>query len=944
MRIYENPQKTFENRCAPRSYYIPGGVSEYTLLNGEWQFAYFDRDIDVPEEIAFTDTIPVPSCWQLEGYAHPNYTNINFPYPCDDPYVPDDNPCGVYQRKITIDKLWGRVYACFEGVSSCAFLCVNGRYVGFTQGSRLTAEFDITDYVVQGANTIRVYVLKWCCGSYLESQDAFRYNGIFRDCYLLQRPTGHMTDVEIIPNAETIRVKLEGKAAIAITDPAGRLLTEDTFEGEYAYRPEAPILWNAEKPALYTVRLERDGEVIERKCGLRSVSVSPRGALLINGQAVKLHGVNHHDTSKYRGWCQTEEELYRDLTLMKSLNINCVRTSHYPPHPKFVDMCDELGLYVVLETDIETHGFIRRYPNVDYIYDVETGEWPATKPQWQKEHVERMRRAVEYFKNSPAVIMWSTGNESSYGCNHDAMIDWARARDGSRLIHCEDASRKGDCHNIDVHSQMYTGYGAVEAYGQDENNTMPFFLCEYSHAMGNGPGDVWDYNEIFDRYENLSGGCIWEWADHVVTDEAGVERYGGDFEGEITNDKNFCCDGMVFADRSMKSGTLEIKAAYQPMRTTYEQGVLTVKNRLDFTNLSEYDFYYTIECDGKVVEQKAVALDIAPHATGTVAVAYRPMPCRHGMTLNCYLEKSGIVYAETQHLLDCPVAEQPAVQPMALTEDKFFIYATGEGFSYTFSKHYGTFTSMVVDGEEQLADTLTMTAWRAPTDNEVYDKVLWGNYNIWQGENLDCQFTKVYECTLADGGITVKGSLAGVSRAPYFRYEQRITIGADGAVHIALQGDFRENSPWLPRFGFEFSMPGEDAAFTYYGMGPAQNYCDMCHCAKLGLYDSTADKEYVPFPMPQEHGNHIGTTYLRTRKLEVLADSEFELNVSNYTAAALTAAEHTDELKRDGKTHVRIDYRNSGMGSHSCGPALEGKYRMSEWHIDFGFTIRPYHG
>ncbi|MBR3703989.1 MAG: glycoside hydrolase family 2, partial [Oscillospiraceae bacterium] len=471
MRIYENPRLTSENRCAGRSYYIPGGVSEYRLLNGEWRFAFFARDIDMPEMIDHWDTIPVPSCWQLHGYENPNYTNVNYPYPVDPPYVPDDNPCGVYEREFVLEKLWGKVYFVLEGVSSCAFVYVNGAYIGFTQGSHLQAEFDITEYVRQGVNTLRVKVLKWCCGSYLEDQDFFRYNGIFRDCYLLQRPEGHIGDVEIIPNEKSIDIALSGNAAVRIK--AGEsVLLDGEMTDRFSFAPEEPVLWNAEKPFLYTVELSRAGEVIELKAGLRSIAISDSYELLINGVSVKLRGVNHHDTSKYRGWCQSDEELRRDLTLMKELNINCVRTSHYPPTPKFVQMCDELGLYVILETDIETHGFLRRLANAEYRYDVDSNAWPATLPEWKKEYVERMARMVETFKNHASVIMYSTGNESGHGCNHVEMIRWTKKRDASRLIHAEDASRKGQFHNADVYSRMYASLAVLEQFAKQDDINM----------------------------------------------------------------------------------------------------------------------------------------------------------------------------------------------------------------------------------------------------------------------------------------------------------------------------------------------------------------------------------------------------------------------------------------------------------------------------------------
>ena len=939
MRIYENPLKTSENREPQRSYYIPSGVSEYQLLNGEWNFAYFKRDIDVPEKIEKWNKISVPSCWQLQGYDNPNYTNNNYPYPCDPPYVPDDNPCGVYKREFEIKDKWGRVYFVFEGVSSCAFLYINDKYIGFTQGSHLQAEFDITDCVVSGTNIVTVKVLKWCCGSYLEDQDAFRYNGIFRDVYILQRPENHIKDVEIIPNDKSIDIKISGKANVKIFEKE-KLLIQTEIENEFSYSPHNPILWNAEKPFLYNVELERDGEIIELKTGLRKIEISKVQELLINGVSVKLHGVNHHDTSKYGGWCQTDQELRKDLELMKELNINCVRTSHYPPTPKFIEMCDEMGFYIICETDIETHGFLRRLPNVAYAFDMESNAWPGTMHDWKKEHVERMERMVEALKTQSSGIMWSTGNESGHGCNHVEMIKWTKRRDNTRLIHCEDASRKNQIHNADVYSRMYPSLAETQKFAVTDDINMPVFLCEYSHAMGNGPGDVYYYNELFDKYPKLIGGCIWEWADHVVTVD-GVEKYGGDFEGELTNDGNFCCDGLVFADRSFKAGTLEAKAAYQPIRTTYKDGILTVYNRLDFTNLNEYEFIYNIEVDGKKTAENKTVISAEPHTETSICIDYKETECKYGVYLNTKLIKGGKCYAQTQHKLPCKIKEQAKAEKAELSEDKLNIYAKGDKFSYTFSKHYGTFISIIVDGEEQLAEKAVLSAFRAPTDNDRNVKAFWANVNIWQGENLDCAFTKVYECNINDGKIIVVGSLAGVSRTPLMKYTLVIEISKDGKIDLKLSGNIRKDAFWLPRLGFEFMLPESSNEFTYYGRGPIESYCDMQNWASVGLYESNTDNEYVNYVRPQEHGNHNDAKMLKIGKLLFTSDAGFEFNVSKYSTKALYKAEHTDELVSDGKTYLRVDYKVSGIGSNSCGPALEGKYRLDEKEIDFNFSVKP---
>ena len=937
MRHYENPERTSENRCPARSWYIPGGVSRQHMLNGDWQFAYFQRDIDVPETVTQWDTIPVPSCWQLHGYENPNYSNINYPYPCDPPYVPDDNPCGIYQRSFELDK-WGRTYFVFEGVSSCAYLYINGHYVGFTQGSHLLAEFDITDFVNQGHNTVQVKVLKWCCGSYLEDQDFFRYNGIFREVYLLQRPEGHITDVQMIPDDQHISLTLDGEAEVRIFD-GDTLLTQQKMVDYFDFAPAQPVLWNAEKPHLYTVKLERAGEIITLRAGLRKIEVGPDYAILVNGVPVKFHGVNHHDTSPNRGWCQSEAELRRDLELMKSLNINCVRTSHYPPAPVFLQLCDELGLYVVCETDIETHGFLRRLPNVPYRYDVESNAWPCTKAEWKHEFLDRMQRMVEHFKNHPSIFMWSSGNESGHGCNQVAMLRWTKQRDPSRLVHAEDASRKGQIHNADVFSMMYSSLQEVERFALCDDINMPVFLCEYSHAMGNGPGDVWDYNALFDRYPKLTGGCIWEWADHVVNVN-GVQRYGGDFPGEQTHDGNFCCDGLVFSDRSLKAGSLEAKAAYQPIRTSYEDGVLTVYNRLDFTNLEEYEFRYTIEADGEVVAREELWLHAAPHTSVCVEVPYERSTAQFGVFLNAELWKDGVLWAHTQHPLPFDAVQTEEAPLLELTETDRDIIAQGQQFLYTFSKHYGAFTSMLIDGREQLADKPILTAFRAPTDNDRDTRFMWQQLDEWRGENLDKSSVKIYRCFVEEGCIVVEGALAGISRAPLMKFTQRVSVYADGTVKTQLQGNIRKDAFWLPRMGYEFSLPGEMDHFAYYANGPYESYRDLCHAGRIGLFESTAEKEYVHYVRPQEHGNHTSARWLRIGDLEFAA-ADMEVCVSQYSTAALTKAEHTDELVSDGKIHLRIDYKVSGIGSNSCGPELEKMYRLDEKEFSFCFTMRP---
>ncbi len=941
MRIYENPSKTSENRLAPRSYYIPEGKSECMLLNGEWRFKFFKRDIDAAAPITDWDIIPVPSCWQILGYENPNYTNINYPYPCDPPFVPDENPCGVYERDFDVQNKWGRIYYILEGVATAAFITVNGKYVGFTEGSRLQAEFDITDFVSEGKNTLRVYVLKWCCGSYLEDQDAFRHNGIFRDTYILQRPVGHIVDLKITTEDNKILVDAGAVCNIAVYNADGSLIESVNDVNTAEITVSNPILWNAEKPYLYTVKVTKDGEKIVRKIGFRTIKVSDKNELLINGVPVKLYGVNHHDTSKFGGYVESDEELRSELLLMKKLNINCIRTSHYPPTPAFIDMCDELGFYVILETDIEIHGFLRRLANVSYTYDSDNPDWICSQPVWEKEFVERMIRPIVLFKNAPSVIMWSTGNESGHGPNHNAMYNWVKENQkDDRLLHCEDASRLGFPEDSDVFSRMYLSMQQLDEFANDSEVKQPIFLCEYSHAMGNGPGDVCLYDDVIDKYPNCIGGCIWEWADHVVMVD-GVQKYGGDFEGELTHDINFCCDGMVFADRSLKAGSYEVKRAFQPIKTAYDNGTLSVRNRYAFTNLSEFELKYKIEVDGKIVEEKVLNSDIEPYKTAEFEVVETNPVCKFGAFLTVILTKDGDEYAISQHELSWQKEDiKNSNEPAVIREDMFDYIICGENFEYKFSKLYGNLTSMVRNGKELLAGKTELTTWRAPTDNDRQIKQFWGNYNAWQGENFNCNFSKVYDISYEGNIITVVGSLAGVSHKPYMQFVLKVSFFADGRINYKLSANKREGVFWLPRLGFEFLLPAASKEFTYFGHGPLESYSDMCRAMPMGMYSSSSDNEYVEYVRPQEHGNHYDTRLLKIGGLEFTSPQKFEINVSNYSGMALEKANHTDELISDGLVHLRVDYKVSGIGSGSCGPQISDAYKVNETEIYFEFDIK----
>ena len=939
MRFYEDLAHLSENRLPPRSYYIPEGAASCLSLNGVWQFAYFENG-DAATEPATWDTIPVPSCWQMHGYGDPNYTNVCYPYPYDPPHVPMINPCGWYQRTFSVPGDGRETVLVLEGVSSCAQVLVNGERVGFTQGSHLQAEFDLTPYVHAGENTLRILVHKWCAGSYVEDQDQFRHNGIFRDVYLLFRPVGHLCDVSIAPvDNAAFRVTTDRPAQVRLLADGVEIASG---EGTQVLLPVAqPVLWNAEKPYLYDIEIACAGEIIRRRAGLRSIGVSEEREILINGQPVKLRGVNHHDTSPVGGWTMTDEEMLRDLRLMKSLHMNTIRTSHYPPSPKFLDWCDEMGFYVVLETDIESHGSVNRFPHQSTGFSGDPEGNVCVMPDWESLFVERIQRAVARDKNHPAIVMWSLGNESGFGENHRAMIRWLRTREDDRLIHYESASADG-YFETDVYSRMYPSLDELDRVVREGTDGEPIFMCEYSHSMGNGPGDVWQYWEKILENPALTGGCIWEWTDHTVMRD-GVPFYGGDFPGELTDSGNFCCDGMTFADRSFKSGTREIAAAYAPFRFTYADGVIRLTNWYAFTDLGEKRVRYILLVDGEILEEETLTVAAAPYETVTVTPKCAfPTSCRLACEVRVTLcEADGTPIETLYQEIPVPrtVAENTA-PPATLTEDEWHVYARGERFKYAFSKQYGQFDSLVIDGRERLAAPVELSAARAIIDNEMYVHRNWRYADQFCAENLDRAFTQVYDVSVADGRIVAHCSLAGVSRMPLVRYTLTVTVRADGSMDWAVDATVREGACWLPRFGFVFPLAQKDLPFAYFGRGPWDNYCDLRHHVGLGRYESSATAEYVPFIFPQEHGNHTGVRELTVDGLAIEAgERPLEINVSAYSIAEIDRARHQNELGESTGTFLRVDYMNSGVGSQSCGPALAEQFRLTEREIRFRFGV-----
>ncbi len=929
MNIFENQNILEENRLAPRAWYIPYDTAEKALggnpeasaffknLNGEWDFRYFESyamESETPWE-----KIPVPSNWQMHGYGAPQYVNSRYPIPFNPPFVPDDNPMGVYRRTFTLDESWTKreTDIVFEGVDSCLFLYVNDAYVGYGQGSRMQAEFDVSPFVHTGENTIVVKVLKWCDGTYLEDQDMIRLSGIFRDVYLLSRDKNGNRDFKITANTKEIAVDAEEYAIY--------------YDGKRVDTPS--LLWTAETPHVYTVVIENGTEFIPFKVGMRDVGFSENGALLINGSPVKLKGINYHETDPKTG--HYVEDFSRDLHLMKKLNMNCIRASHYPPHPRFLDLCDEMGFYVIDEADLETHGNSYHTPQKQsYNTKIDEEGWLCCDKTWEKAFLDRAERMYERDKNHASVIFWSLGNESGYGENHIAMSRWLKEKDATRPIHYAGAFMFDDPIDVvDMASRMYISADDLERFAGNR----PFFLCEYSHAMGNGPGDLEDYWEQFYAHENFIGGCIWEWCDHALLKD-GVMQYGGDF-GEKVHDLNFCCDGLVFADRSLKTGSYAAKIAHRGFQSELFGTILKITNRYDFLNLDAFTFRFSVEKDGTIIKEWTEKVSAKPHETVEIPMELPCMTdCRYGAFLTVSLYDGEEETAFMQHKL--PVQSAPSVYEEAkvtMQREGEYIYVTEGENTYTFNALHG---SLVGIGDSLCGETV-LDVWRAPTDNERIVRYEWGIIFTPQGvvsNQYNCMQTKVYACEAEENRITVKGTLSAVSMKPIFPFTCTYTF-VKGGVLVHLTGQLSDAVTYLPRLGFTFRLQKEKNAFSYFGGGPGSCYVDMDRQTKVGVFESTAEKEYEPYPVPQEHGNHNRARYLAFDGIRFESDNDFEFNVSRYSAEMLTAAMHTDELTKEDATVVRIDYKDSGIGSGSCGAPLQNKYKLQAEKVDFKFCI-----
>lgn len=967
------------------------------MLNGTWQFKYYDSIYDLKEKFYEAgydttefDSVEVPGVWQNYGYDNHQYTNFRYPFPVDPPYVPQDNPCGayVYHFNYHKDQKAPKVFIEFEGVDSCFYLWLNGEYVGYSQVSHALSEFDITSYVKEGENTLAALVLKWCDGSYLEDQDKFRMSGIFRDVYLIKRPRQCIYDYFINTSIEKdkARVHIQTKyldltipVHAAVFDAKGELVTEFVYQGDTEFVIEHPHLWNSELPYLYTLVLETEDEVIAEHIGVREIHAEGN-VVYINGAPVKFRGVNRHDSDPETGFVISVAQMKKDLEMMKQHNFNAIRTSHYPNQPMFYQMCDKYGFFVIDEADNESHGpWMLCYSNdTDAERASRWNELISDNPEFDEATLDRTRKLVERDKNRPCVVIWSMGNECGYGCTFEKALAWTKQYDPGRLTHYESAYYKGrkrkyDYSNIDLYSRMYPGFQEVIDYAEG-NPDKPYILCEYCHSMGNGAGDYEDYFELIDKYDCICGGFVWEWCDHAIykgQTESGkdIYYYGGD-HGEYPQDGNFCMDGLVYPDRTPHTGLLEYKNVHRPARVVaYDQkkGVAFVKNEMNYVDLKNYlDISYEVSVDGHVVLagmiDHANIPEIPPRTTGKI-----PFPVQVPEKGKVYLKliyklREPDAFREQGYVLgfdeialpneasgNHTVAEwQNETNEKAKTLPEIKVSETakqliieGHSFTYIYSKLYGTFDQLTVEGTNYLDKPMELNVWRAPVDNDMYIRTEWlkAMYN----RAVSRAYTTNYTLTAERLEIQSVMSMSAVTVQKMMNIETVWTITNSGQISVKMDVTRDMDFPELPRFGLRLFLPEEMEQVTYCGLGPEESYIDKCRAASHGIYSSTVKDLHEDYLKPQENGSHCDCDYVvvydADRRIIAFGEDMFSFNASVYTQEELTEKKHNFELVPCGHTVLNLDFRQDGIGSNSCGPRPQEKYRFDEERFTFRINM-----
>ncbi len=1004
---YENLSVLHDGTMPARAYYIPASTrrndlalhreksDRMQLLNGRWKFKYFPSIYDVKEpfyepgyETSGFAYLSVPGTWQMAGYDSHQYTNIRYPFPFDPPYLPHDIPCGAYVHTFDYRKdiLAPRAYLNFEGVDSCFYVWLNGHYIGYSQVSHATSEFDITSALREGTNVLAVLVLKWCDGSYLEDQDKFRMSGIFRDVYLLKRPADFIRDFHITTSLKETTAEISVSityadtpvnTTITIYDKNMRIIASGTTKSNHILLSfENPVLWNAENPVLYPLVIETENETITDHIGFRVIEIRD-SILYLNGQKVKFHGVNRHDSDPVTGSVISKEQLIRDLTMMKQHNFNAIRSSHYPNAPYFYQLCDLYGFMVVDEADVEAHGPFMLYYQEDTEYN-RFKHWNqsiADNPAWEKAILDRVYLMIQRDKNRPCILIWSMGNECAYGCNFEKALQWTKDFDPTRITQYESARYRNydktyDFTNLDLYSRMYPAFEEIKSY-LEKGPDKPFLLIEYSHAMGNGPGDLEDYFQLIHSHDKMCGGFVWEWCDHAVSMEkpkAGKTKYlyGGDF-GEIIHDGNFCMDGLVYPDRTPHTGLLEYQNVHRPARVVSfdcNSNQLKLRNYLDFTDLKDYaSVSYEINCDGIRVDFGVLPpFSVPPHGEAVTK-------------LNITVPNAGKTYLKIIYTLskDSPLAaaghilgfdeilmknddgrNQTALKwlqwkpsaniAVSVIETDCGIILKGNGFTYQYNRKTGLFDNICHAGKKYLDKPMEINIWRAPTDNDMYVKPEWKKAHYHEA------YARAYDTTVEPSaeGIAISSAMSILADSVQRILDIRAVWYIDrngsiqGTFHVVKGDEF----PELPRFGIRLFLNSSLENVSYYGYGPAESYRDKHMASGHGLYQSNVAGLHENYLRPQENGSHYDCDYVTihgdTFGLTAVSEHPFSFNASPFTQEELESKAHCFELEPCGSTVFCLDYAHNGIGSNSCGPKVAEKYRFNEKKFRFRFKLIPF--
>lgn len=1017
---WENPQVVGINKLPGHATLIPypdektalaghrDGSPYVKYLNGSWQFHYTQSPKLVPDgfyRIDFDTTgwaeIQVPGNWMMQGYDKPIYTNVKMPIPANPPYVPEDNPTGLYRTTFTLPDEWQerQVLINFDGVESAFYLWLNGHEVGYSQDSRLPAEFDLTPYLRPGRNVLAAMVIRWSDGSYLEDQDHWWMAGIYRDVYLYATPKIHIFDFFARPELDEFYQDgiLKVQAAIRafgtarphdhrvemqLFDAGGRPVFAGPVSGPVRVSDEEvigvdleqavtrPEKWSAETPYLYTLVLalkNPQGQTIEAvscKVGFRRIEIRDR-EFLINGRPVLFQGVNRHEHDDRTGKTVGEASMLADIKLLKQFNFNAVRASHYPNQPRWYELCDEYGLYVVDEANIECHAMYNRLAN---------------EPDWAGAFLERGIRMVQRDKNHACIVMWSLGNESGYGPNHAALAGWMRAYDPGRPLHYEGVIRVLDWQSghmvTDVVCPMYPEISRLIDYARDPRSNRPLIICEFAHSMGNSTGNLKEYWEAVQNYYGLQGGFIWDWVDQglLKTDEAGRQywAYGGDFGDEI-NDRNFCINGLIWPDRRPHPAMFECKKLFQPVAVTAKDlaaGLIEITNRQYFSGLDGLSGAWELAVDGEILQRGDLPpLDIPPQASSLVTLPLSrpelPPGAEVFLTVRFFLAEAtawagqGHEVAWEQFELPWP-SPRPAppalagMPPLALAETETEAAIAGPDFIVTFDKTTGRLVSFRFYETELLASGPALNIWRAPTDNDGFKA--WPDLpgkllGQWLAAGLDrLEYQAGLVSIRQPEPQVVIISVQTTARAgerPGFHHRQVYQVYGSGDVVIQNQVEAEPGLPPLPRIGLTLQLPAGFEQFAWYGRGPHESYIDRSAGVGVGLYSGSVDEQYVPYIMPQENGNKTGVRWLTLTGpqgigLLVTGQQLLEASVGHYTAADLYRAFHTNELARQEEVILNLDHRQGGLGGASCGPGTLPQYLLLPGTFTFTIRLRPF--